>query len=96
MGNGSFWLLALEGQKLRILLHTRAVDRHWGDDAGEAFRDGQMRVQYLDSDPNEPLKVELQGIINTLGEEEKITSSRKVSELWSWDKAQRVFVRSDR
>ena len=28
MGNGSLWLFALEGQKLRVLLKTRAVDRH--------------------------------------------------------------------
>lgn len=94
MGNGSMWLLALEGQKLRVLMQATAVDHHWGDTAGEIFRDGRLAVEYVDDNPEKPVGVKLYGIIDTLADDNKISASRNVSQLWLWDSARKVFVKN--
>jgi hypothetical protein len=107
-GNGSYWLFALEGQELRVLIHTWGVDSHNEDvdvfpDSKEfARKDGRLDTRgtvilngRLDPEykvANDRQEVILTGTIVTMLNQ-KAVSSREYSETWVWNPKSREFAR---
>ncbi len=87
-GNGSLALFTLEDRKLRMVLHTLAVDREreGQHDTSQVFKDGQLRATYEGS------TVMLHGLIEMVETESgKLIASFSMSGIWEWNAAERVF-----
>lgn len=112
LGNGSLWLFALEGSKLRLLLHTWAVDSYnenvdvFPPIKGKPLRDGNR----LDQKGTVILNGRLNAQYNAGGDRQKViltgtivtmlnekaVSSNGYSESWVWNAKRRVFTRLHR
>lgn len=62
MGNGNCYLYEWEGDRLRCLLSTWAVDRHTGD--ASVIRGGRLDVRYEDANGDGDVDVMLAGTID--------------------------------
>lgn len=99
MGNGSLFLLELEGRKFRVLLKAAARGRCWENDPdlgvppdGEArFLGEHLRVEYIKLRDEPFVSVEVKGevsITDMAGEEVAV---KPYSRIYRWDPKERIF-----
>ena len=99
MGNGSLFLLELEGRKFRVLLHAPARGRCWSDDPelgipphGEArFLGDHLEVAYPVMSGDTFPSVALSGTVSVTDISGKEVAVKPYSRTYRWDAEERIF-----
>ncbi|MBK1814835.1 hypothetical protein JIN84_04365 [Luteolibacter yonseiensis] len=98
MGNGSLWLLEMDGRELRLLLQVRVSGRCWSDEPGfgipphgEArFEGAGLKVEYLQANGKETT-VKLAGSLAITDMEGNAKPSCGYQQLCVWNGEKRIF-----
>lgn len=97
-GNGSIWLLELNGKEFRLLLHTRVMGRYWPPEPefavppdGEAIFEKNLKVEYRKADGDDHVSVWLTGNVQVTGVAGEELPARGYQQQCTWNSDKRIF-----
>ena len=98
MGNGSLWLLELNGREFRVILHTSVRGRFWSTEPefeippnGEAKFEGEhLKIEYLTTEPD-TVTVQLTGQLSITDMQGKKQPSCNFYQVCKWNSAKKIF-----